>query len=185
MRSPVLTLAVAVLATALSRQAQAQTAPPALDSAALRHSIDELRHARGRWQVETEFLNPNGTVARKASGTYHFEWVIEDRMLRGESAIPDLRMVSGILFYVSPGRRVIEMISVGADGVLWTMTGPLGGETRTTQPYKAQGGGEGRLRFTRYNVSADFFESRMEYSEDDGKSWLPGNHQTFRRIRAP
>ncbi len=61
------------------------------------------------------------------------------------------------------------------------MTGPLGGETRMTQEYGTTGGGTGRLRFTRYNVSADAFESRMEYTDDGGKTWKPGNHQTFRR----
>ncbi len=37
------------------------------------------------------------------------------------------------------------------------------------------------LRFTRFNVAADSFESRMEYTDDDGETWKPGNHQTFHR----
>ena len=63
------------------------------------------------------------------------------------------------------------------------MTGPLGGEERLSQEYPTVGGGEGRLRFTRFNVSPDSFESRMEYTEDGGQSWKPGNHQVF--LRAP
>ena len=60
----------------------------------------------------------------------------------------------------------IEMAAVGADGRLWIMTGPLGGEERLSQEYQTVEGGTGRLRFTRYNVSPDAFESRMEYTED-------------------
>lgn len=161
--------------------ARAQTP---LDSAALRHSIEQLRGAVGRWDVVTEFLGNDGAVARSARGTYEFEWVIPDRVVRGRNEIPALRQVSAILFYVSDARRVIEMVSVGADGTLWVMTGPLGGEVRSTAPSMTPTGGSVSLRFTRYNVSADRFESRMEYTDDDGKSWKPGNHQVFRRMGA-
>jgi hypothetical protein len=175
---------LAALALVLANGVGAQPSAPPVDSAALRRSVDQLRHTRGRWNVDTEFLNTDGSVARRASGTYRFDWALEDRILVGVTEIPSLRTASGILFYVAPDRAAIEMVSVGPDGMLWTMTGPLGGEVRTTQPYKGQTGRDTRLRFTRFNVSADAFESRMEYSEDDGKTWLPGNHQTFRRAPA-
>ncbi|NOT09780.1 MAG: DUF2911 domain-containing protein [Gemmatimonadales bacterium] len=155
------------------------------DSASLRRSIEQLREHRGRWNVETEFLNVDKSVARRATGTYRFDWALEDRILVGVSEIPELKSASGVLFYVAPGRNVIEMTTVGNDGMLWTMTGPLGGEVRQSQPFRTQGGGEARLRFTRYNVTPDSFESRMEYTEDAGKTWLPGNHQTFRRAAGP
>jgi hypothetical protein len=61
------------------------------------------------------------------------------------------------------------------------MTGPLGGEVRTTPPSPTADGGSLQLRFTRYNVMADRFESRMEVSLDGGASWQPANHQLFRR----
>ena len=114
-------------------------------------------------------------------GTYEFEWVVPDKVVRGKSEIPDLGSSAGILFYVSEKKKIIEMVSVGADGQLWTMTGPLGEETRTTQEFKSQDGKDSQLRFTRYNVAQDTFESRMEYTEDGGKTWKPGNHQMFRR----
>ena len=38
-----------------------------------------------------------------------------------------------------------------------------------------------RLRFTRYNVTPDRFESRMDYSTDGGATWTQGNHQVFVR----
>jgi hypothetical protein len=38
-----------------------------------------------------------------------------------------------------------------------------------------------QLRFTRFNVTDDRFESRMEVSTDGGSSWRPGNHQVFKR----
>ena len=151
------------------------------DSAALQHSLEQLRSAIGSWQVETQFLGDDGSVARTVRGTYEFAWVIPDRVVRGQSTIPDLQQTSAILFYLRASRREIEMVSVGADGVLWVMTGPLGGETRTTQEFDTAGGGRSRLRFTRFNVSADRFESRMEYTIDGGATWRPGNHQTFHR----
>jgi len=82
---------------------------------------------------------------------------------------------------VSESRKKVEMASVGADGRLWVMTGALGEEVRTTQEFKTAKGGVGMLRFTRMRVERDSFESTMEYTEDGGKTWVPGNHQFFRR----
>lgn len=144
-------------------------------------SIAQLRHAVGDWNVTTEFLQGDGTVARRVEGTYHFEWVVPGRVISGHSAIPELSQRSAILFDVSEGRGVVEMVAVGPGGQLWVMSGPLGDETRTTEPVPDGAGGQMRLRFTRYNVSADRFESRMERSTDNGATWKPGNHQVFVR----
>ena len=150
----------------------------------LAHSIAQLRASIGNWDVTTEFLNEDGSVARSVGGTYQFSWIIPDRVVSGRSDIPAMEQSSGILFYVNEKKAIIEMVSVGADGNLWVMTGPMGGETRTTPPFATRGGGSAQLRFTRFNISADRFESRMEYSEDGGATWKPGNHQVFRRATA-
>jgi hypothetical protein len=151
------------------------------DDEQLAYSVAELQHAIGDWDVTTEFLAPDGTTARSAEGSYSFSWIIEDRLATGRNAIPDLGMQSGILFYVNEKARTIEMVAVGPDGRLWIMTGPLGGDTRYSQTYADSGGGGGQLRFTRFNVTDNSFESKMEYTEDGGESWKPGNHQVFRR----
>lgn len=148
---------------------------------ALRHSVEQLRASIGKWNVTTDFLKHDGTVAKSATGTYEFSWVVPDRVVAGRSDIPELKQTAGLLFYVNEAQKKIEMASVGGDGKLWIMSGPLGGEVRTTQPYMASGGGAGRLRFTRSKVTDQSFESRMEYTEDDGRTWTPGNHQRFRR----
>lgn len=180
MRQQLFTLLAGLLMLGPSASARAQ-AP--LDSTALRHSVEELRGTVGRWEVVTEFLGDDGKVVRSARGTYEFEWVIPDHVVRGRSEIPELAQVSAILFYVSEAKRLIEMVSVGGDGVLWVMTGPLGGEVRTTPSVPSAAGGSTRLRFTRYNITDGRFESRMEYSGDDGKSWKPANHQVFSRVK--
>lgn len=149
---------------------------------ALQLSVDQLRTAVGRWAVVTEFLNDDGSVAKSVSGTYDFSWVVPDRVVAGKSEIPELKQAAGILFYINEAKRQIEMVSVGADGHRWTMTGPLGREERLSQEYKTAEGGTGRLRFTRFNVSPDRFESRMEHTADGGATWKPGNHQVFRRV---
>lgn len=147
----------------------------------LEASVQQLRHAVGDWAVTTDFLNEDGSVANTAEGSYHFEWVIEDRVLSGYNESPELDLRSGLLFYVNERKGTIEMVSVGKDGRLWIMTGPLGSETRYSEKFTTQAGGESQLRFTRFNVQKDSFESRMEYTEDDGGTWKPGNHQVFRR----
>lgn len=147
----------------------------------LSNAIEQLRHTHGHWAVTTEFLNEDGSVAKAVRGTYRFAWVVPDRVLSGQSAIPELKQVSGILFYVSEKRQTIEMTSVGADGTLWIMCGVAGEETRTTPPFPGADGKETQLRFIRYNVQPDSFESKMEYTTDGGKTWRPGNHQIFRR----
>lgn len=154
------------------------------DDAALEHSVLELRHAHGSWSVTTEFLNPDGSVAGSDAGSYAFDWVIEDRLLQGRMQSPGRGLASGILFYLREQTNEIEMVSVGADGRLWVMTGALGGDTRLTQHFTNASGGESQLRFTRFNVTPDRFESRMEWTEDNGETWQPGNHQVFVRKSA-
>jgi hypothetical protein len=112
---------------------------------------------------------------------YELSWVVPDRVVSGRSEIPELKQVSAILFYVNETHKTIEMVSVGSDGRLWVMTGPLGQEVRMTNEFLTAAGGKGMLRFTRFNIAPDRFESRMEYTEDGGVTWKPGNHQVFRR----
>lgn len=168
---------------ALVLLAAVPTAAQPADStdAALQRSVDELRQSIGEWDVTTSFLAPDGSVAREVTGSYAFEWIVPDRVVAGRTEIPELQQTAGILFYIREADRVIEMVSVGADGVLWVMTGPLGGDTRMTPDVEMGGGQTGRLRFTRSDVTDDGFESRMAFSTDRGVSWLPANHQVFRR----
>ncbi|MFZ2507658.1 MAG: hypothetical protein WAW79_04170 [Steroidobacteraceae bacterium] len=148
---------------------------------ALAVGVTQLRHAIGEWNVSTARYGEDGSVTGTMPGTYRFEWVVPDRVISGRSDIPGLGSASGILFYVRERRATIEMVSVGADGHLWVMTGPIDGETRMTPPTPLADGGSMKLRFTRFNVEPDRFESRMEYSLDDGATWKPGNHQVFQR----
>ena len=162
--------------------APAQTAPPSTAaSPAVAKGVEQLRHAHGEWIATTEFLKPDGSVARRAAGQYLFEWVVPDRVLRGRSDIPELEMASGILFYVQERKALLEMVSVGRDGQLWVMSGPADGETRTTPPTEQADGSFIQLRFTRSNVTPDRFESKMEYSSDSGKTWTLGSRQMFER----
>ncbi|MEZ5460373.1 hypothetical protein [Dokdonella sp.] len=154
------------------------------DSDALQKSVEQLRESIGLWDVVTENLAEDGSVANTMKGTYRFSWVVPDRVVSGRMDIPEKNQAAGILFYVNERKALIEMVSVGADGNLWIMSGPLGGEVRTTPEFETRDGGTGQLRFTRFNVGEDRFESRMEYSKDGGKTWTPGNHQIFRRAQA-
>lgn len=153
------------------------------DSARVAEAVAQLRHVIGEWSVVTEFLHDDGSVARAVDGEYAFTWVVPDRVASGRSTIPALEQASGILFYVNARKAAIEMVSVGADGMLWIMTGAAGDETRYSQEFDARDGGRARLRFTRFNVTPDRFESRMEYTSDGGDTWKPGNHQVFHRKR--
>jgi hypothetical protein len=158
--------------------ADANESPPTQLTAA----IAQLREAVGLWDVTTTQYGENGAVAATVRGTYRFDWIVPDRVIAGRSDIPELQQSSGILFYVNERRSTIEMVSVGADGHLWVMTGPAGGETRTTPPTPLADGRTMQLRFTRSNVTPDCFESRMEVSMDGGENWNPGNHQKFVRV---
>lgn len=151
------------------------------DSSPLALSEKELADSIGVWQVTTEFLNADGSVAKVVAGSYAFEWVVPKRVVMGKTAIPELDMAAGILFYINEAEQLIEMVSVGKDGKLWVMAGPLGQNYRTTIPFAGPEGKERQLRFTRYNVTSSGFESNMEYSDDGGSTWAPGNHQVFKR----
>lgn len=159
--------------------AECDTPPSALDA-----SVEQLRQAVGLWNVTTTRYGEDGAAAGVASGTYRFEWVVPDRVLTGRSDVPDWNQASGILFYVNERRQTIEMASVGEDGHLWVMTGPAGGEVRTTPPTPLADGRTMQLRFTRSSIMPDRFESRMEISMDGGTTWKAGNFQVFLRADA-
>jgi hypothetical protein len=170
--------AVAALLLAAAGLARAEDAgPPAA-------ALTQLRHVIGTWDVRTEFLNPDGNVARAVDGTYGFEWVNPDRLARGTSRIPTLEQVSAILFYLRPAAHEVEMVSVGKDGDLWVMTGKDNEEVRTTPDRTMSDGSKMRLRFTRYDVQPGRFQSKMEYSTDGGKNWTQGNRQLFVRRKS-
>jgi hypothetical protein len=184
-----LVAALALTALPSSARPEPSAARPELSAAQpepspeqLRHSVQQLRDVIGRWRVTTRLLGAGRAVVREVEGHYEFGWVVPDRVVSGRSDQPALNQTSAVLFYVSETRRLIEMVSVGADGVLWVMRGPLGSETRTTAPFPLAGGGSGMLRFTRQVVSRDQFESHMEFSDDGGLTWQPRNLQVFRRI---
>ena len=169
--------AAAVLSFLVMPFAEAGESPPSQLAAA----VAQLRQAVGLWDVTTTQYGEDGAVAGVAAGTYRFDWIVPDRVLAGRSDIPELKQASGILFYVNERRSTIEMASVGADGHLWVMTGPAGSETRTTPSTPLADGRSMQLRFTRYAITPDRFESRMEVSLDGGENWKPGNHQLFVR----
>lgn len=169
--------AAAILSLLALPLAQASESPPSQLTAA----VAQLRQAVGLWDVTTTQYGEDGVVANVAAGTYRFDWIVPDRVLAGRSDIPEMKQTSGILFYMNERRSTIEMASVGADGNLWVMTGPAGGETRTTAQSALADGRSMQLRFTRFAVTADRFESRMEVSLDGGENWKPGNHQLFVR----
>lgn len=173
----ILVAAVTLLVTAPAI-AQSLDSSPVPDISA---GLEQLRHVEGDWAVTTEFVNEDGSIAASHEGMYSFRWVIPDAVLSGTNHIPTLDQTSAILFYLRPKSNEIEMVSVGKDGMLWIMTGKDGEEERTTRDVPTQDGGSMRLRFTRYNVSENSFESRMDWSTDGGKNWTQGNHQVFRR----
>lgn len=176
-------LLLAAVCVAAPRGAVAETAA-ASDTTPIDAAVDQLRHVIGAWDVTTEFIGPDGEVARAIEGTYRFEWVVPDRVVSGRSDLPELGRSAGILFYVRELDSTIEMVSVGLDGRLWVMSGPASGEVRTTPVHTMPDGTTMKLRFTRYAVEDDRFESKMEFSRDGGETWAQGNHQVFRRADA-
>lgn len=158
----------------------AQTADASVSP--LAGAVQQLRHAAGVWEVTTTEYDDTGAVERVGCGTYRFDWVVPDRVLSGRSDMHEWKQSAGMLFYVNPTRSTIEMSSVGPDGQLWVVTGPAGSETRTTPLTQLADGRKMQMRFTRYGVTQNRFESRMEVSMDGGASWKPGNHQLFVRV---
>ena len=172
-------LATAVLSFFVMPLAQAsEILPPGLEGA-----VQQLRQAAGRWNVTTTRFAENGAVAAVATGTWTFDWIVPDRVLSGRSAIPDWNQSAAVLYYLNERMETLELAQVGSDGQLLVMSGPAGAESRTSSPVALPDGRRMMQRHTRYDVSADRFEARVERSFDGGASWKPGYHQVF--VRAP
>jgi hypothetical protein len=176
-RKLVVAAALALSSAPLAAQAEAEAAEQASPA------VEQLRHVIGEWDVVTTFIRPDGSEAGSFDGIYAFEWVMEDKIVKGLSTIPQFKMASGLLFYLRDSTGEIEMASVGPDGHLWVMTGPQDSETRVTPNTDMPDGTTLMLRFTRFNVSEDRFESKMERSINGGETWVQGNHQLFVRKR--
>ncbi len=161
--------------------ALAQAAPPPTPNPV---AVEQLRHAIGTWDAETDFFGPDGALLGTGKGTYIFQWVIEDRIVSGVTTIPAWNQTAAILFFLRPKDGEIEMASVGADGMLWRMIGPDDSEVRTTPNVTMDDGTTMMLRFTRHSVTPDSFESTMEISADGGATWRLGNRQRFVRQTA-
>ncbi len=173
-------LAAAILSFLVLPLAEgAEMAPPSRASA-----VQQQRQAAGPWNVTTTRYGDNGAVAGVASGTWHFDWVVADRVLSGRAVIPDWKQTAGMLYYLNERRSTLEMASVGADGQLLVMSGPAGAETRTTAAVPLADGRQMLQRYTRYGVTTDRFEARIESSYDGGTSWKLGHHQLFVRVPA-
>ena len=169
--------AAALAAPALAQETSAATRP-------VPPAVEQLRHVIGAWDVETDFIGPDGAIRATVPGRYEFAWVMPDRIVSGWSELPSLNQKSALLFFHRPADHQIEMASVGPDGQLWRMTGPDDGETRTTADQTMPDGSTMMLRFTRHDVTPDRFGSFMEISGDGGKTWRLGNRQRFVRVGA-
>ena len=176
---------ICVLLITFSVQAMAsekKTTPSEPQStAAMAASIAELSQVIGTWDVTTRFFNSEGETTQSVQQTYTFSWVIPNQLVQGQSHTPAWKQTSAILFFIDQEAPAMEMVSVGVDGKLWRMRGPLGGNQRFSQSFTNTSGDTAQLRFTRSLVTPNGFESRMYISTDGGNSWLPGNHQVFIR----
>ena len=180
-RWALLGLASAIAAGPADVPAIAQTHAQSQTSASPASALAELRQIVGEWDVRTRFLNPDGSLAREVDGSYTFAWAVPDAIVSGTARQPALESVSALLLYRRPATREVEMVSVDQRGVRWIMTGTEGSDVRTTPDRTMADGSRMRLRFTRFNVAQDRFESRMDYSTDGGATWTQGNHQLFVR----
>ncbi|WP_284126077.1 hypothetical protein [Parerythrobacter aestuarii] len=174
-----LLLSAAILSLATPANAVAEE--PSSEEASVSPALAQLRNVIGTWDVTTTFYRADGTPGRSFPGIYAFEWVMDDKVVKGMSTIPEFNMASGLLFYLRDSTNEIEMVSVGPDGQLWVMTGSQDSETRETPVVEMPDGTTLKLRFTRFNASEDRFESKMERSTDGGETWVQGNHQLFVR----
>lgn len=154
-----------------------------LEPSELDAAVEQLRQAAGRWSVTTTRYADNGSVAAVATGTWSFDWVVPDRVLSGRSVIPDWSQSAGMLFYLNERFFTLEMAQVGSDGQLVVLSGPASAASRKTAAIALPDGRRMVQRHTRYGVTPDKFEAKLETSYDGGQSWKLGYHQLF--VRAP
>ena len=157
-----------------------ETAPPVLATA-----VQQLRQAAGRWNVTTTRYAENGAVAAVATGTLNFDWVVPDRVLAGKLRHSRLEPV---------GRHALlpERAHVHArDGAGRRRRAahrderPRRDRDANDRADRMPDGRRMLQRHTRYGVTANRFEAKMEMSYDGGANWKPGYHQLFVRVPMP
>lgn len=156
-----------------------QPQPPSLKAS---KGIEQLRQIVGNWDVTTEILFPDGTVELKQEGSWQFRWVVPDRVLSGESHQAESK--AAILIYVHAQKEVIELATVGEDGLLWVMSGAADSESLTTPNTKVSEKETIMFRWSRYEFEKNRFRSKLEISKDGGKTWVLRHRQEFRRKSA-
>ena len=151
--------------------------PPIPDEAHRR-----LEHMLGRWRVETKMLAPDGSVRGKLEWENLAEWVIEDRVVLLTHQNPARGIHSRALVFFNRDTEKFTIVDVSTEGDLWILSGGLeGGFVLTSEP-KRTASGEMRVRFSHEDVDENRTLVVMEYSTDDGKSWIRGQEQTLTRV---
>ena len=136
-----------------------------------------LEYHLGDWETKTVILDPDGNELQTFEGMESCKYTIDGVVLELTTKVPDLDHISkAMLFYNATDKKIL-LLSVDQTGDYWFFSGDPGGGVLTSQPRKQEDGRELMLRFTRSNMADDSFETLLEYSTDNGGTWVQNYRQ--------
>ncbi|MCG8432752.1 MAG: hypothetical protein MJA83_01825 [Gammaproteobacteria bacterium] len=142
-----------------------------------------LDHLAGTWEVRTEYPDMEGGIARVVTWRDIYRYTIKDRVLEVITDAPEFELyIRGWVFYNITEKK-FYYTSVGQRGDHWILKGDLDNYVLTSDVrYKADGS-EYLVRFTFYDIEDDSFIAAMEFTTNNGRTWIPGFRQFHTRVK--
>jgi hypothetical protein len=179
MQSSRLAAATLVATAHLATAALAQPAPAAPPEEAARR----LEQILGRWASTWEWLDANGKVLGVERGSETGVWAIEGRLVELTTLVEGRPGPSKAWMFWSEPLERFTLVSVGADGTLWTLAGGLEEFVLTSEPTPQPDGRTMEIRISHGEETADRLSAVMEYRHPPAEEWTVGFRQTL--VRAP
>ena len=140
-----------------------------------------MEHVIGDWDSTWEFVDAGGDVVGSMRGTESARWLIEGRLVELTTQVEGQPGPSKAWMFYSDVDQLFHLVSVGANGDLWTLDGGLKEYVITSPLVERPDGSRMALRFTHDESDPNVVRAEMSRRTSEDGPWQPATRQTMRR----
>lgn len=146
---------------------------------------ERLDYLVGTWDVYDEALDDEGNITKTTHSINVTEYFLGDSVLQ-TTIIPDEGPIRKTIRFYDKEKEIFYEISVGTEGDLYILSGSLDEYIMSFKSRTLRDGAYPTGRFHHINIEPNSFETYMEVSFDDGKTWnrLNRNSRLVRRTNS-
>ena len=140
-----------------------------------------LKHRVGIWDSRWEFVDGDGNVTREILGVESSKLILGDKVVEGNTTIPEIDFVGKSFNYFHPIKKVLFFFSISETGDHWILTEEVGSGLMVSEPHLESGGGTRIIRFKTLSKTPTAVDVLREDSLDGGETWKPVFYQYLRK----